>query len=88
MYDPDAPTGSGWWHWLVFNIPKSTKAISTNASTLNTLPQGSIQSKTDFGTNTFGGACPPLNSKAHAYVTSIYALDLKKYLFCYENNSF
>ena len=78
VYDPDAPTGSGWWHWVVFDIPKDTNKILSNASSLHTLPKGSIESKTDFGTFGFGGACPPKGSKPHAYITTIYALDTEK----------
>ncbi len=78
IYDPDAPTGSGWWHWLVFNISKDTKSIPSNASALNILPKGSIQSKTDYGTYFFGGACPPKGDKFHSYITTIYALDTEK----------
>jgi hypothetical protein len=78
IYDPDAPTGSGWWHWVVFNIPKETKQISKNASSLNSLPKTSIQSKTDFGTTAFGGACPPKGDVPHAYITTVYALDTEK----------
>ncbi|MDQ7061179.1 MAG: YbhB/YbcL family Raf kinase inhibitor-like protein [Sulfurimonas sp.] len=78
IYDPDAPTGSGWWHWLVFNIPKDTKQISVNSSALKVLPVGSIESKTDFGSSEFGGACPPKGDKAHRYITTIHALDVAK----------
>jgi len=78
MYDPDAPTGSGWWHWIVFNIPKDTNHLSSNASSKNMLPKGSIQSKTDYGSSSFGGACPPKGDKAHTYITTVYALDTDK----------
>jgi len=78
IYDPDAPTGSGWWHWIIFDISKDVNQILTNASVLNILPKGVIQSKTDFGKNEFGGACPPKGSKAHAYITTIYALDIDR----------
>ena len=78
IYDPDAPTGSGWWHWVVFNIPKNTKQIFTDASALGALPKGSIQSKTNFGKSEFDGACPPKGSSAHGYVTTVYALDVEK----------
>jgi Raf kinase inhibitor-like YbhB/YbcL family protein len=78
IYDPDAPTGSGWWHWVVFDITKDTNQILANASAMNKLPKGTIQSKTDFGKNEFGGACPPKGSKAHKYITTIYALDTEK----------
>ncbi len=78
IYDPDAPTGSGWWHWVIFDIPKGTHQIVSNASALNRLPKGSIQSKTDFGKSEFGGACPPKGSQAHAYIATVYALDIEK----------
>jgi len=78
IYDPDAPTGSGWWHWVMFNIPKDTNQISSNASQLGLLPKGTVQSKTDFGNTGFGGACPPKGDKAHTYITTIYALDVEK----------
>ncbi|PHS58307.1 MAG: YbhB/YbcL family Raf kinase inhibitor-like protein [Sulfurimonas sp.] len=78
IYDPDAPTGSGWWHWLVFNISADTNKLVSNASSLMKLPHASIESLTDFGSSSFGGACPPKGDKAHAYVTTVYALDVKK----------
>ncbi len=77
MYDPDAPTGSGWWHWVVFNIPKGTRSIFQNASGTNRMPNGAIESLTDFGKSGFGGACPPQGDKAHAYITTVYALDVE-----------
>ena len=78
MYDKDAPTGSGWWHWVVSNINKNINFIKSGASSQNNMPKNSIQSKTDFETNSFGGACPPKGSVAHTYMTTIYALDTKK----------
>ncbi len=78
IYDPDAPTGSGWWHWVVFDISKDTNQILSNASALNILPKDTIQSKTDFGTYKFGGACPPKGDRVHTYITTVYALDVEK----------
>ncbi len=78
VYDPDAPTGSGWWHWLVINIPLSTKEIQTNASATKSLPKGAIETMTDFGSAKFGGACPPKGDKPHRYVFTVYALDVDK----------
>lgn len=78
MYDPDAPTGSGWWHWVVFNIPKSATSIVSNASALKVLPKGSVESVTNYGVSGFGGACPPKGDKAHRYVITLYALDVDK----------
>jgi Raf kinase inhibitor-like YbhB/YbcL family protein len=86
IYDPDAPTGSGWWHWVVFDISKDTNQILPNASALNTLPKGSIQGKSDYGKNKFGGVCPPKGDKPHTYITTVYALDVDK-LGVNENSS-
>lgn len=78
MYDKDAPTGSGWWHWVVFNISKDVNKIVSNASASNSMPKGSVQGKSDYGENKFGGACPPKGDKAHTYITTVYALDVNK----------
>jgi len=88
VYDKDAPTGSGWWHWVVFNIEKETSHLKQNAGNKNKnlLPSGSIQSITDFGQNAFGGACPPKGDKSHQYVFTVHALDVDK-LGLKENSS-
>ncbi|MBU0632483.1 YbhB/YbcL family Raf kinase inhibitor-like protein [bacterium] len=78
MYDPDAPTGSGWWHWIVYNIPATTVNIGTNASALNTLPYGAVEGVTSYGVAGFGGACPPKGDEAHRYIITLYALDVDK----------
>jgi len=77
VYDPDAPTGSGWWHWLVFNIDASTNEIKTAASTKQ-MPKGAVESMTSYGAAGFGGACPPKGDKAHRYIFTVYALDTEK----------
>ena len=76
MYDPDAPTGSGWWHWVVFDIPAGTEGLPEGAGNGNGLPTGAVQSRTDFGAPGYGGACPPEGSGPHHYVITLYALDL------------
>ena len=80
VYDPDAPTGSGWWHWVMFNIPAATSELKQDAGNLQKMvaPKGSIQSVTDWGKPGFGGACPPKGDKAHRYIFTIYALDVEK----------
>lgn len=78
VYDPDAPTGSGWWHWTVVNIPADTKKILENASASHSLPKGAIETMTDYGVAGFGGACPPKGDKAHAYIITLHALDTEK----------
>lgn len=80
MYDPDAPTGSGFWHWVVFDIPQNINELVTNAGnvTLNLAPKGAIQSKTDYGINGFGGPCPPEGHGFHQYIITVYALKTDK----------
>jgi hypothetical protein len=80
VYDPDAPTGSGWWHWVVYNIPASAKGLAAGAGDAkkNMLPAGSVQGNTDFGTPGYGGPCPPAGDKPHHYVFTLYALDTDK----------
>jgi Raf kinase inhibitor-like YbhB/YbcL family protein len=78
VYDPDAPTGSGWWHWLVVNIPTKTTAVKTDASAKKTLPKGAVETMTDYGSASFGGACPPEGDKAHRYIFTVHALDTEK----------
>ena len=79
LYDPDAPTGSGWWHWVVYNIPATaTKLASGAGSAGGTLPAGATQGNTDFGVPGFGGACPPKGDKPHHYIFTLYALNVDK----------
>ena len=77
VYDPDAPTGSGWWHWVVFNIDKSVDTIKTGASN-KAMPTGAIESSTSYGSKGFGGACPPKGDKPHRYIFTVYALETEK----------
>lgn len=77
-YDPDAPTGSGWWHWVVANIPAEVTVLSQGAgSGVAELPEGAIQTRTDFGQNGYGGAAPP-QGESHRYIFTVHALDVEK----------
>ena len=80
VYDPDAPTGSGWWHWVVYNIPANVTEMAEGAGdpTGRLLPVGAVQGRTDFGTHAFGGACPPKGDQPHRYVFTVYALKIEK----------
>jgi len=79
-YDPDAPTGSGWWHWQVVNIPKNVTEIATGAGSKNAdvAGQGSMQIDNDYGSKAFGGACPPSGHGVHHYRFTIHALSVEK----------
>lgn len=80
VFDPDAPTGRGWWHWLVFNIPAAVHHLGTGAGNprADLLPPGSVQSVNSYGTPGYGGACPPRGDSPHRYVFTVYALDIKR----------
>jgi Raf kinase inhibitor-like YbhB/YbcL family protein len=79
VYDPDAPTGSGWWHWVVINLPAdSTGLVEGAGSAVGKLPGGAMQGRTDFGSAGFGGACPPQGDKPHRYIFTVYALKTDK----------
>ena len=76
LYDPDAPTGSGWWQWVIFDIPASVNQLAENAGNieLNLAPKGAIQSLNNYGGYGYGGPCPPINGGIHEYIFTIYAL--------------
>lgn len=77
VYDPDAPTGSGWWHWVLYNLPADLTALPENAGSGAGLPTGAVQGRTDYGTAGFGGACPP-PGPAHRYVFTVHALKVER----------
>lgn len=72
-YDPDAPTGSGWWHWNAVNIPSAVTSIELGASGEGAMPSGTVEITNDYGTTGFGGACPP-PGEVHRYVFTVHAL--------------
>jgi Raf kinase inhibitor-like YbhB/YbcL family protein len=78
VYDPDAPTGSGWWHWVVFNMAPKTTGLALNAGDVNAklVPEGTIQIRTDSGITGYSGPCPPVGDKPHRYIFTLFALDM------------
>jgi Raf kinase inhibitor-like YbhB/YbcL family protein len=76
-FDPDAPTGSGFWHWTVANIPADVTELATGASSRG-LPAGAVQGRTDFGETGFGGAAPPTGHGPHRYIFTVFAVDADK----------
>lgn len=80
IFDPDAPTGSGWWHWVVFNIPANVTGLPAGAGAAHShkLPRGAVQGRTDFGFSNYGGPCPPVGDAPHHYQVTVYALKVAK----------
>jgi Raf kinase inhibitor-like YbhB/YbcL family protein len=74
MFDPDAASGHGWWHWLAYDLPAGTTALPEGAGSGGALPAGAKQARNDFGGVGYGGACPPAGDKPHRYVITVYAL--------------
>lgn len=80
VYDPDAPTGSGFWHWVMFDIPANVSELPQGAGDLKAgkAPTGAVQSRTDFGVPGYGGPCPPQGDPAHHYHFMLFAVNTDK----------
>ncbi len=83
IYDPDAPTGSGFWHWVAINIPASTTSLPKNAGNVKAhlMPKGVIQIRNDYGFDGYGGMCPPEDKSTHHYKLTVFAVDEDKLAF-------
>jgi hypothetical protein len=79
MHDPDAPTGSGWWHWIVYNIAGDVTSLPADAGDpkKSLMPALTVQGRNDYGTRGYGGPCPP-PGKPHHYYFRLYALKVPK----------
>jgi Raf kinase inhibitor-like YbhB/YbcL family protein len=75
-FDPDAPTGSGYWHWIVFDIPAKIVSLEAGAGKSES-PAGGKSGSSDYGMNTYGGPCPPKGDTPHRYIFTVYALDVE-----------
>lgn len=80
IHDPDAPTGSGFWHWAVYNIPATVTSLPANAGAEGgaNLPQGAAMLSNELGAKSFTGAGPPPGTGTHHYYTVVHALDVDR----------
>jgi Raf kinase inhibitor-like YbhB/YbcL family protein len=77
MYDADAPTGSGFWHWAVVNLPATTTGLARGAGNdSSTLPAGAFHLPNDARLARYVGAAPPPGSGVHRYFIAVHALDI------------
>jgi Raf kinase inhibitor-like YbhB/YbcL family protein len=82
IFDPDAPTRGGWWHWVIFNIPGTVSELPAGAGNDESrrLPPTGVQCRNDYGEPGYGGPCPPPGS-THRYLVKAYALNVEKLPF-------
>lgn len=79
-YDPDAPTGSGFWHWLLLGLPDGCTSLPRDAGHGDGthLPPGAVQLRNDFGEPAYSGAFPPAGDPTHRYLFAVHALDVDR----------
>jgi len=81
MFDMDEHgSPSGWWHWVVYNVPGTTSRLPENAGAINSseLPTGAVQGRTDLGQDAYHGPCPGKGEPPHRYLITVYALSVEK----------
>lgn len=85
-FDPDAPTGSGWWHWCVLDLPASLRTLPEGVSLEELESLGSVTLRNDFGDAEYGGAEPPAGDGMHRYVYTVWAIPVEKLGLTKESN--
>jgi Raf kinase inhibitor-like YbhB/YbcL family protein len=80
LYDPDAPTGSGFWHWILFDIDSSVTQLAAGLGSADVTDLGAsgTQATNDYGATGYGGPCPPKGLPAHRYIFTVHALRVPK----------
>jgi Raf kinase inhibitor-like YbhB/YbcL family protein len=76
-FDPDAPVVSGFWHWVLVNLPADATSLDTGAGTTERLANGAFHVRNDFGTKNYGGAAPPAGDQVHRYYFVVHAIDVE-----------
>jgi Raf kinase inhibitor-like YbhB/YbcL family protein len=76
-YDPDAPTGSGFWHWVLVDLPAGTTELPSGAGAPDGLPDGAFHARNDFGDLSYDGSAPPNGDVPHRYVFTVHAMDVE-----------
>jgi Raf kinase inhibitor-like YbhB/YbcL family protein len=77
-FDPDAGTGSGFWHWMLIGLPPTVTKLPRGAGVDRGLPEGAFHIRNDFGERAYGGPAPPKGDRPHRYVFAVHALDVSE----------
>jgi Raf kinase inhibitor-like YbhB/YbcL family protein len=75
-FDPDAPTGSGFWHWVLVGLPAGVTKLARGAGSGGEVPAGAFHVRNDYGERAYGGCAPPAGDRPHRYVFAVHALDV------------
>jgi Raf kinase inhibitor-like YbhB/YbcL family protein len=75
-FDPDAPTPSGFWHWLVVDLPATVTSLESGAGASDATLPGGFHIRTDFGSADYGGSAPPQGDMPHRYFFVVHAVDV------------
>jgi hypothetical protein len=79
LFDPDAPTGSGFWHWVAVNIPASVTELAVGAGSKGgMMPEGALMTRTELGDSGYLGPCPPEGDHPHRYLFTVFAVGKEK----------